>query len=53
MITFTQYHLVPIPAFRKTVETDLEDVVEVMDKMLPLKQGKCEGRGGTHKYFTR
>ena len=34
---------VPTPASSKTVESDLEDVVEVVDKMQPLKRGKCEG----------
>jgi len=34
---------VPTPASSKTVESDLEDVIEVMDKMQPLKRGKCEG----------
>ena len=30
-------------SFQQDSGSDLEDVVEVMDKMQPLKRGKCEG----------
>ena len=34
---------VPTPASKTTVDSELKDVVDVMDKMVPLKRGKCEG----------
>jgi len=34
---------VPTPASTTTVDSEIKDVVEVMDKMVPLKRGKCEG----------